>query len=193
MQMSNELTNVPQGPHEKARQRSLTSSASFAMGLPLGNFILGGDMKETHTTDQDIFLRKLGIVTLAACGVILFLGMILFSCSTRAYAEEVIDGYSISQYVKAIYKAEGGKRAKYAYGIRSVPYKDVSEAKRICYNTVRNNIKRYKAYGYRKHPRFIQFLGSRYCPTKGANLTGSEKRLNIYWQGNVMKFLKAGA
>ena len=32
---------------------------------------------------------------------------------------------------------------------------------------------------------YISFLGSRYCPTKGENLTDNEKKLNKYWIGNV--------
>lgn len=99
------------------------------------------------------------------------------------------DGFTNEEYVNAIYKAEGGKNARYLYGIRSISYKDAKEARRICLNTVRNNRKRYKKYGYRRYPEFIQFLGSRYCPTSGANLSFSEKRLNKHWVKNVRYFL----
>jgi hypothetical protein len=91
--------------------------------------------------------------------------------------------------VNAIYRIEGGDNAQYAYGIRSIPYKDKTEARRICYNTVRNNRKRYaKAVekGYKGD--YLSYLASRYCPTSG-RLSRAELRLNGNWLRNLRKVL----
>lgn len=88
--------------------------------------------------------------------------------------------------LKAIFQAEGGYKAKYLYGIRSVPYKDEAEAKQICLNTIRNNRKRYKEYGHKKYDTFLEFLASRYCPIGCNNDNGTNK----YWLKNVKYFLE---
>ena len=72
-------------------------------------------------------------------------------------------GYTDTDLVNAIFKAEGGAKAQYLYGIRSVKYKDANEARKICFNTVRNNRKRF------------------------ANQT--KHKLNQYWLKNVKYFL----
>jgi len=92
--------------------------------------------------------------------------------------------YSDEQIVNAIYKAEGGAKATYAYGIRSVKYSSKEEARRICFNTVRNNKKRFAKQT--KYTDFIEFLGSRYCPVGCDNDRGTNK----YWVKNVRNFLK---
>lgn len=97
--------------------------------------------------------------------------------------------FSNVQIVNAIYLAEGGINATYAYGIRSVHYSTKSEARRIAFRTVENNKKRFEKYGYRLYPSFIQFLGSRFCPTTGRDRSESEIRLNQYWVKNVMYYL----
>ncbi len=101
--------------------------------------------------------------------------------------------YSDESIVNAIYRAEGGSKAQYLYGIRSVHYDSPEEARKICLNTVRNNRKRYAKYGYKKYDTYLEFLASRYCPVKGKDLTSAEKRLNKYWLKNVKFFLEKGA
>ena len=112
---------------------------------------------------------------------ILFL-LVLLCFQVRA--ETLIKTYTYEQLSKAIYLAEGGKG--YDYGIKSVNYKDEAEAKRICINTIRNNVKRYKDYGYKKHPNYLEFLASRYCPIGAKNDPGG---LNKNWLKNVKFFL----
>lgn len=104
-----------------------------------------------------------------------------------ARAEE----YSDTQIAEAIFRAEGGAKAQYAYGIRSVSYKTIDEARRICLNTIRNNRRRYADYGYKQFGSYLEFLASRYCPTKG-KLSRAEKRVNKYWLKNVRRFLERG-
>lgn len=101
------------------------------------------------------------------------------------------ENWTDTQIVNAIYKAEGGVKAQYAYGIRSIRYNSITEAKRICFNTVRNNRKRYTQYGHKDFPDFLSFLASRYCPTTG-KLSKAEKKLNGNWLKNVKYFLMKG-
>lgn len=91
--------------------------------------------------------------------------------------------YTDTQIVNAIFKAEGGYRAEYLYGIRSVHYKDEAEARQICFNTVRNNRVRFAQQG--KYKDYLDFLASRYCPINCDNDRGTNK----YWLKNVKYFL----
>lgn len=102
------------------------------------------------------------------------------------------NSYTNDQIVNAVYKAEGGKNASYPYGIRLVSCKSESQCRAICLRTIKNNRKRYALYGHKKYRQFICFLGSRYCPTTGRNLSSSEKCLNGNWVKNVMRFLERG-
>ena len=85
------------------------------------------------------------------------------------------------QIVKAIYLAEGGSKATWLYGIRSIPYKDAAEARQICFNSVRNGRKRWIEAG--KPYDLITFIGLRYCPPKA-------HPLNSNWVKNVRYFLE---
>jgi len=96
---------------------------------------------------------------------------------SASFAKEWTD----AQIVNAIFHAEGGYKATYLYGIRSIPYKDEAEARRICFNTVRNNRKRFKKQTQYKD--YLEFLGSRYCPPKA-------HPLNSNWVKNVKYFLE---
>lgn len=140
---------------------------------------------------EDTEQTKAG-VRIAWCillATVLFIGGCILG--KPAHASEI--PYTDNQIVNAIYLAEGGKHAQFAYGIRSIHYKDEASARKLCQNTVRNNRKRFKEYGYRQYPSFIQFLGSRYCPVTGGHLSASEKRLNKNWVSNIQYFLKKGA
>jgi hypothetical protein len=97
--------------------------------------------------------------------------------------------FTNSQIVDAIYLAEGGARAKYPYGIRSVKCEGKSECRKVCENTIKKNRVRYAKYGHRQYSDFIDFVGSRYCPTKGRNLSKAERNLNGNWSKNVKYFL----
>ena len=91
--------------------------------------------------------------------------------------------YTDTQIVEAIYKAEGGNKATWLYGIRSVSYDTPQEARRICFNSVRNNRKRWIKAG--KPESFIVFMGRRYCPPKA-------HAKNSNWVRNVTYFLNRG-
>lgn len=111
------------------------------------------------------------------CVLCLFLGTINAHAST--YYNKVAD---------AIYKAEGGKHARYAYGIKSVKYRGVGNAREICLRTIRHAHKDWVSGGCKGE--FLTFLRDRYCPVRG-NITANEKRLNVHWLKNVKKFMGA--
>ena len=107
-----------------------------------------------------------------------------------AYAQQYapINPTYQSNVVAAIYKAEGGANTRYPYGIKSVDCGgDVSKARKICFNTVRNNYIRWQAAG--KTNDFIQFLGARYCPIGAKD---DPRNLNSNWVRNVKKILAQG-
>ena len=105
----------------------------------------------------------------------------------------ISDKYTNIQYVNAIYKAEGGIHARYAYGIRSVHYRGIKEAREICLRTIKHKRRGWqrevKLHGFTHYSSFTQYLASKYCPTKSRNLTASEARLNKYWIKNVEYYL----
>lgn len=81
--------------------------------------------------------------------------------TSAAYAAD----YSSNDFpriVGAIYKVEGGAKTKYPYGIKSIKVKNTEEARRVCFNTVKNNYVRWIKAG--KKNNFIEFLAARYCP-----------------------------
>lgn len=105
--------------------------------------------------------------------------MIVFSPKAHAWTDEEI--------VNAIFKSEGGKNAQYPYGIRSVRVSSIAEARKVCFNTVRNNKKRFARSKNRKNQDYIAFLASRYCPIGAGN---DPKGLNKNWERNVRYYLK---
>lgn len=104
-----------------------------------------------------------------------------FSCpahaSTPAYFNKVVD---------AIYKAEGGHKAKVPYGILSIKVSSKEEARRVCYNTVRNNWKRWETAG--RPGTYLEFLAKRYAPINAEN---DPKGYNKHWLKNVSYFVEA--
>ena len=137
-----------------------------------------------HYKKDDDNLSELRVITFIAVLVMLVVGFLILA----HFASASEPAYSDEQIVNAIYKAEGGSKAQYAYGIRSVHYDSVAEARRICLNTVRNNRRRYAEYGYKKYNTYLEFLASRYCPIGCDN----DKGTNKYWLKNVMHFLRKG-
>ncbi len=109
--------------------------------------------------------------------------------------------YKVNALANAIFRAENSK--SFPYGIKSIPIKGDTQdereayARRICKNTIRNNIRRYRG-NHRQSKAvdkqlysisYLEFLQSRYCPTSG-DLSKSEKELNGNWLKNVKYFLK---
>jgi len=112
---------------------------------------------------------------------------ILFSLFLAYAAHAQIDAERLAN---AIYRAENSKR--YPYGIVSIKIKGNTQAERelyarkICLNTIRNNIARWERAG--KTNDFISFLGARYAPVGAAN---DPNGLNSNWIRNVRRFYES--
>ena len=78
---------------------------------------------------------------------------------------------NVERLADAIYKAEGGAKTKYPYGILT-RYKHTTP-RQACINTIKHALK-----DWNKKGDFIEFLGSRYCPPKA-------HPLNKNWVKNV--------
>ena len=89
--------------------------------------------------------------------------------------------YTDAMISRAIWYAEGGFKAKYLYGIRSVKYSSPEKARLACLQSVRNGRERWIKAGCPGD--FIMFLGEKYCPP-------ADHPLNIHWVGNVYKYLE---
>lgn len=103
-----------------------------------------------------------------------FILFLLISTSLNAcpYAERMAD---------AIYKAEGGSKARSPYGVLSIPVRDELHARQITLNSIRNNWKRWEKAG--KPGNFVDFMANRWCPPS-ADPIG-----NRNWKKNVKYFL----
>ena len=103
----------------------------------------------------------------------------LIAIATLMLAAAVVSAQPINveRMADAIYRAEGGDKARVPYGVLSVKVKDKADARRICINTIRNNITRWEKAG--KPGEYIDFLANRYCPPS-ADPIG-----NRNWKKNV--------
>lgn len=135
------------------------------MMFPTRIFMWGWDMPGKCPKFQQKW-PKFAILCLILC--------IIPSCQP-AYCNE-IDDYELA---RAIFKAEGGLKADYLFGIRSVKYDTPAEAWQICLNTIRNNKIRFQNQS--KYNDYLTFLASRYCPIGCDNDRGTNK----YWLRNV--------
>lgn len=87
----------------------------------------------------------------------------------------------VNQLANAIYKAENSK--KYPYGIKSInTNSNEVYARKICKNTIVNNIKRFEDSG---ESEYLTFLANRYCPVNSIDDNGT----NRFWKNNVVYFL----
>ena len=111
--------------------------------------------------------------------IILLLLSLLFLLLDSCSAETI----NIEKLADAIFLAEGGYKATYLYGIRSVKYENEEEARRICINSIKNNIKRWEKAG--RPEDFITFMSRRYAPIGAKN---DPNNLNKNWVKNVRYF-----
>jgi hypothetical protein len=86
-----------------------------------------------------------------------------------------------NRIVDAIYRVEGGAKAKVPFGILSVRVSSLEEARRVCYRTVQNNHDRWVRSGRRGE--YLDFLADRYCPPS------DDPKGNRNWKKNVRAFL----
>ena len=119
--------------------------------------------------------------------IALVLLMAVSGCCAKADTSQDWSRYSDEQICEAIFLAEGGLKAEFAYGIRSVKYKDEAHARQICLESVRNGRQRWIKAG--KPCDLISFIGRRYAPVKAPN---DPLGLNVYWVPNIKGFLRKG-
>ena len=139
---------------------------------------------EITNPERSKFIESAWGVILPIIGcALLFLFAAVKACEpTTANAKE----FSDEEIVNAIYKAEGGKKARYPYGIRSIKCKTERTCREICFRTVKNNKKRFSNRPERGQD-FIAFLANRYAPILEKN---DPKCLNKNWTRLVKLFLK---
>lgn len=112
-------------------------------------------------------------IYLIICIVIIVISLVIAS----SYAE---DHYTNEQIADAIYKTEGGKKAKVPYGVLSIKTNDT---RGVCINTIKKQRIRHKKHDCNSD--FITCLGNRYCPVS------SDSKGNKNWVKNVRYFLKS--
>jgi hypothetical protein len=98
----------------------------------------------------------------------------LFTLSVLAQSDE--------QIASAIYRLEGGTKAKSPYGILSVKVRSTEHARQVCLTTIRNNRARWIKAGAKGD--YLDFLADRYCPPS-VDAVG-----NRNWKKNIHKLLK---
>lgn len=102
---------------------------------------------------------------------------VLKTCTPAPAAEltrQQVDGLS-----SAIYRAEGGDKARVPYGVLSVKVSGKDEARRVCERSIVNNYARWQKAG--KPGEFISFMADRWCPAS------ADPRGNVNWKNNVRK------
>ena len=107
------------------------------------------------------------------------LSLAILLLALPAYAYTPLPDGVANKYADAIYRVEGGEKATYAYGIRSVHYATTNEARAICIRTVKNNYIRWQKAGCTNN--YEEFLAARYCPIGADN---DPKGLNRNWLNN---------
>jgi len=86
------------------------------------------------------------------------------------------------EIANAIYKLEGGAKAKAPYGILSLKVSSPAMARRICMTTIRNSRARWLKAG--RPGDELDFLADRYCPPS------ADKVGNARWKVNIHKLTK---
>lgn len=121
-------------------------------------------------------------------GLLVFLGVLF--CIKTCEASEFIPNTpdKVERLVVAIYKAENS--SKYPFGIKSVSCYGYEDCKKVCVNTVKNNVKRWELVKSNGDTRdYLTFLRDRYCPL---NAKDDPTGLNHNWLKNVTYFLNKG-
>ena len=99
---------------------------------------------------------------------------LLFTSSLLAATDDEI--------ANAIYRLEGGAKAKAPYGILSVKVSLPAQARRICLTTIRNSRTRWLKAG--RPGDELDFLADRYCPPS------VDPKGNLRWKVNIHKMIK---
>lgn len=109
---------------------------------------------------------------------VLCLTLIAVSCSGATLAVQ-----DQNRIADAIYRVEGGAKARKPYGILSVNVKTELEARKVCINTINNNFARWQKQTAQSN--FLDFLANRYCPPS------VDRVGNRNWKRNIKSILGA--
>ena len=85
------------------------------------------------------------------------------------------------QIADAIYRVEGGARARVPYGILSIKVRDTAHARLVCLATIRNNRIRWIKAG--RPGAFLDYLADKYCP-RSADPVGNKN-----WKANIKRLV----
>ena len=107
-----------------------------------------------------------------------FIGALLNVCA-------LCHAYTLDEWVDAIFEAEGGEKATYLYGIRSIPYDTPAQARQYCKNTVYNTLIKYRTIRCKDGESDIDCMARRYCPVGSDTDNGTCR----HWKKNVQWFL----
>lgn len=110
--------------------------------------------------------------------------LIIAAIAATTAAAAPLPEAEVSRLADAIYRAEGGAKARVPYGILSVKVSSEAEARRVCLNTIRNNWRRWEKAG--KPGPYLEFLASKYAPLNARN---DPLKLNTNWLKNVSHYL----
>jgi len=144
--------------------------------------------KDEDKIIEDWFTIKRGLVWAGLVLCIILFWVAVFSCfrgccyaDSLVIKQEFVAGYSLDKWADCIRITEGNPN----YGILSIDCK-LSECRRICKNTVRNNWRRYKrAKGDMTDlDGFIDFIADKYTP-KISDPIG-----NRNWKHNMKSLLR---
>ena len=120
-------------------------------------------------------------------GLVGWYGLSQIEASSMSKTGQIVD---YKRLAKAIYKAEGGKKAVKPYGILKdycKPGDPDGQCLKGCLQTIDHAVRDYK--GGSSHREFIKFLGSRYAPIHARN---DPHDLNSHWVYNVTLFYERG-
>jgi hypothetical protein len=106
---------------------------------------------------------------------------ILIAVMALAISRPATGAINVERLADAIYRAEGGAKTTHPYGI--LAHYKYTTPRQACINTIKHAQRDWDGKGD-----FIEFLGGRYCPTKGKYLTKAERNLNKNWIKNVKHF-----
>ncbi len=110
---------------------------------------------------------------------LILLALIIFTGSSQAAEVD------LNKWADSIFIAEGGYKATYLYGIRSISYDTEEQARRYCKNTVYNTLVKYRKTRCEEGESDIDCLARRYCPVGSDTDNGTCQ----YWKDNVLSNL----
>lgn len=105
-----------------------------------------------------------------------FWGLLAILLSVIAASGQALNQKEANRLADAIYRTEGGAKAKVPYGILSMKVRSKQHARKICLNTIQNTYRRWVESG--KKGDFVDYLADRYCPP-------SDSEGNRNWKRNI--------